>query len=255
MEPIGGADEVTHLDRVFRKMAEALARAEQRKMEFVTMISHDLRTPLTAIQGTLELCAKGAYGTLSERGRMRLEDAEKDSDRLISLINDLLDIERLEAGKMELVREDVELDPLIERAINCVSVLAEAKSVSIKATPASFMVHADSGRVAQILINLIGNAIKFSPDNSTVSIEQVGTAGSVEVRIRDEGPGIEPKFRDKIFDRFQQVDSDDHPGGSGLGLAICKAIVEAHGGEIGVDSEPGKGSTFWFRLCRVMDAR
>lgn len=255
-EPIGGVDEVAQLDRVFHKMADALERAEKRKKEFVAMISHDLRTPLNAIQGTLELLSHGIYGNLNEKGKIRVHDAERDSDRLISLINELLDIERLEAGKLDLEIEDTEVDPLVNRAINSVTVLADIKNVKLKSTPSNLKASVDPERFIQVLINLLGNAVKFSPEDGNVLVEIVGTSGWVEVRIKDEGPGIPADLKERIFDRFQQVDDDKHEkkGGSGLGLAICKALVEAHKGRIGVDSTDGKGSTFWFTVPRVMDA-
>lgn len=255
IKPIGGDDEVAQLDRVFHKMAEKLKKAEDQKREFVAMVSHDLRTPLTAIQGTLELISHGLYGELSDKGKTRVSDAERDSDRLISLINELLDIERLESGKLDLNIEEIEIDPLVERAVNSIHVLAEQKKISFNYSQSGMKVAGDEERLIQVLINLLGNAVKFSPENGKVDVTIKGSAGWVDVSISDEGPGIPHEAKTKIFDRFQQIDDDEHEksGGSGLGLAISRALIKAHHGEIGVRDRNGEGSTFFIRLPRIMD--
>jgi signal transduction histidine kinase len=256
---IGGVDEVARLDKVFHKMARALDRAETKKKEYVSMISHDLRTPLTAIQGTLELVERGSYGELSERGKQRVSEAEWESDRLISLINELLDIEKLEEGMLDLDRNDVALKPIVERASNSVHTLTERQKIKLDINVEDVTVNVDEGRILQVLINLLSNAVKFSPRESTIKITAKTLGNMVECQVQDQGPGISQQNLERIFGRFQQVDDGDQSAsmdnsdgvkirGSGLGLAICKALIEAHNGQIGVTSELGKGSTFWFKI-------
>jgi len=250
LDRIGGSDEVAHLDKVFHNMAEALRTAEQTKREFVQMISHDLRTPLTAILGTFELLSSGAYGQLTERGSTRVHDAERESERLISLINELLDIDKLESGNMQLILDDCELQDIFRRATEAVTVIAESRKIKLQTTQDNPTVNADEDRVVQIMINLLGNAVKYSPEGETIKIDVVDDQNFVRIDIIDNGPGIPKKDKKLIFERFKQIEGEAYKrsGSSGLGLAICKALVESHGGTIGVDSEVGKGSRFWFTL-------
>jgi signal transduction histidine kinase len=249
-EPVSGDDEISDLDRVFHQMAQALALSEQQKQEFVNMIGHDLRSPLAAIQGTLALVATGAYGGLSETGNVRVEAAEKNINRLINLINELLEIERWHSGTMELAPENVELGPIIERSKSAVATLNESKNIVIRSEGRDFEVYADPDRLERVIINLLSNAIKYSPKGTTVVISWERLPQYTQVEVKDEGRGIPKGAIDKVFDRFQQVEKADtlDQSSSGLGLAICKAIIEGHHGVIGVNSTEGKGSTFWFRL-------
>lgn len=233
-------------------------KLERMKQEFLSMISHDLRTPLTSVGGFLTLLEKGAYGTLNSTGDQRTAAAERNVTRLISLINDLLDIEKLESGTLTMHRQQTDLSDVVARSVDAVRVFAEQHNVKLQAEPIPFEVFADGDRLVQVLVNLAGNAVKFAPPDSTVTIaaEDIGTA--IEIKVIDHGRGIPAKFRDVIFDRYRQVEAADatKKGGTGLGLAICKAIVEQHGGKIGVESEEGKGSTFWFRLPkRVVESQ
>jgi signal transduction histidine kinase len=257
LERIGGGDEVSNLDKVFHNMADALRAAEQTKREFVQMISHDLRTPLTAILGTFELLASGAYGKLTERGSTRVKDAERESERLISLINELLDIDKLESGNMQLILDECEIQNIFRRATEAVTVIAENRKIKLEITEANPAVNADEDRVVQIMINLLGNAVKYSPEGETIKIDAVEDNGFVRVDVIDHGPGIPKKDKRLIFERFKQIEGEEYKrsGSSGLGLAICKALVESHGGTIGVDSEVGQGSRFWFTLKKVGPAR
>lgn len=248
-KPIGGSDEIGRLDGVFHQMADELADASARKQELMQMVAHDLRTPLTSIQASLSLMSLGILGELPEKAIKQVDVAEKSSSRLISLINDLLDIEKLEAGKMEMDSRNIELAPVIQSGVEAVQEFANQRKVSIDVKPTDVSVFADGDRLVQVLVNLLSNAIKYSPETGVVTIETV-VAQMIEVRIIDQGRGVPAKFKEAIFQRFQQVDISDskEKKGTGLGLPICKAIVEAHGGKIGVESEPGQGSTFWFRV-------
>ncbi len=252
-KPIGGTDEIGRLDGVFHQMADELADAAARKQELMQMVAHDLRTPLTSIQASLSLMSLGILGELPEKAVKQVDVAEKSSSRLISLINDLLDIEKLEAGKMQMDPSDIELAPVIQSGVEAVEEFAHQRKVSIDVKPTDARLHADGDRLVQVLVNLLSNAIKYSPEDGVVTIETIAGVGPmIEVRIIDQGRGVPAKFKEAIFQRFQQVDISDskEKKGTGLGLPICKAIVEAHGGKIGVESEPGQGSTFWFRIPR-----
>lgn len=225
-------------------------KLEQLKREFIQMVSHDLRVPLTSLQMTLELLLTGVYGELSEKGRPRIQHAFSELERLINLINQLLEFERMESGKVEIYAEPTELSEVVTRSVEAVRSLAEKNKVSLNTNVFVIETSADAGKLIQVLVNLLGNAIKFSPPKTTVSATMERFEKYVEIRISDQGRGIPAEFRDKIFDRFEQVSIDDNrvKGGTGLGLAISKSIVVAHGGTIGVDSEEGEGSSFWIRL-------
>lgn len=223
---------------------------ERMKQEFVAMVSHDLRTPLTSIQGFLTLLQTGMYGSLNQNGEQNLAIADANISRLIALINDLLDIEKMESGKLKMDIRHCPLTDVFSRSIGAVIGFAEQQKVQLVAEDTTLVAYADSDRLVQVLVNLISNAIKFSPPQGTIRLQAVAVDDFIEVRVIDNGRGIPPEYREVIFERFQQVKTTDatRKGGSGLGLAICKAIVEGHGGKIGVESEEGKGSTFWFHV-------
>jgi signal transduction histidine kinase len=249
-EPVGGGDEIAQLDQVFHDVAKALVESDKVKQEFVSMISHDLRTPLTSLQAALALCLKGKYGALNDAGVERLTKAEKNVAYLINLINELLDIEKMDAGMVCLQKQPVNLREFIISTTDVLHSYAEQRNISLEHEGDDVVVLADSKRLAQVITNLVSNAIKYSPDGGTVKIAaRFSAADKVEISISDDGPGVPSEYRDKIFDRFEQIDLPEHQrGGSVLGLAICKMIVEAHGGEIGVRSQPGTASCFWFTL-------
>ncbi len=247
---VEGRDEIAELDSVFHRMADALAEANRVKQEFVAMISHDLRSPLTAVQCTLELISDGAYGELKEIGFRRVKTAERETDRLIALINNLLDIEKLEANQMALDLSPIELAPLVEAATESVKPLCEAKDVTIKNDLQQVKVLADDSRLMQVLVNLLSNAIKFSNKDSSVEVSIKLLPSAAEVSIKDYGRGIPASLKESIFDRWKQTSKEDGKvgKGSGLGLAISKSIVEAHGGTIGFHSGQEEGTTFWLRI-------
>lgn len=245
-----GTDEIAALDKTFHEVADALYRAEQQKQEFISMISHDLRSPLSSLQMTLALVVKGSYGTLTDIGRTRVSKAERSIERLISLISELLDIEKIEAGMLELDRDTMDLKAAIGIAIETVGQLADDHSIEIKDEAPEMEIYADRRRIEQVMVNLLSNAIKYSPKETTVVLDAVKEANYVELRVIDQGKGVPAEDRDQIFERFKQVKrvEETKEKSTGLGLAICKAVVEAHGGTIGVRPNEEKGSTFWFRL-------
>ncbi|HEY9714706.1 MAG TPA: ATP-binding protein, partial [Chroococcales cyanobacterium] len=226
---------------------------ERLKQDFVAMVSHDLRTPLTSVQAFLELLSVDAYGALNDTGKESLEMTESSVARLISLINDLLDIEKMESGMLELHIDELSASDLVNRSVHAVSSFANSQGVKI-ATREDIDVDfsADEDRLVQVVVNLLSNAIKFSPKGEAVTIDVIDSQdGWVEVDIIDRGRGVPLHLRESIFERFKQVERDDSrkKGGSGLGLAICKAIIDQHGGSIGVtDGNDGVGSKFWFKL-------
>lgn len=223
---------------------------ERLKKEFVSTVSHELRTPLTSIRGSLTLLSVGAMGALPDQAKKVVSIAERNTIRLIGLINDILDIEKLEAGKLDMVFENTHMKDIMERSEQSVNTFAANNGVKLEMMPTDAQVYADGDRIVQVLVNLLSNAIKFSPQGQTVTVAVENAAGFVHVRVIDRGRGIPEQFKKLLFQRFQQVEASDakKKGGTGLGLAICKGIIEQHGGQIGVDSEEGKGSTFWFRL-------
>lgn len=227
---------------------------EQAKREFISNVSHELRTPLTSIRGSLRLLLSGVMGEVDPEIRRMIDMAERNSNRLLSLINDLLDLERLEGARMTLQMEEVPLDVILRKSAESVAQVALQAKIGIDVSNTGEIVRVDEYRIIQVVVNLLSNAIKFSPPGSSVLVTAQAAGSDVEIRVTDRGRGIPANARNAIFERFQQVDASDSKakGGAGLGLAICRAIVEQHGGTIGVDSEEGRGSSFWFLVPRVV---
>ena len=230
---------------------------EQMKSEFVSLVSHELRTPLTSIIGFISLILDGKTGKINQKQYESLSRAHRQSERLAALINDLLDISRIEAGRIEMKRERVHIDRVAKRRIEELRPQADEKAITLllDANPTLPLLIADADRVGQVFINLIGNAIKFTPNGGkvTVRISESPHNGSVSngfhVEIIDTGPGIPPDERKKIFDKFQQLASTrtQQHGGTGLGLSIASGIVEAHGGKLWVDAgDNEQGCNFQF---------
>jgi len=231
--------------------------ADRAKGEFVSTVSHELRTPLTSIKGSLGLIRSGAIGTLPEKLRSMLDIAYKNSDRLVLLINDILDMEKIKAGKMDYQMLPTEIVSLVDEAIEANEGYGEEHNVTFVklTTEKEALVHGDKDRLMQVLSNLMSNAAKFSPDGEQVEMSIGRHDGMVRIAVKDNGPGIPEKFKKAIFQKFSQADSSDtrQKGGTGLGLSITKAIVEQHGGSIGFESEVGKGSNFFFDLPELTE--
>lgn len=225
-------------------------RIEKMKQEFVAMVSHDLRSPLSSIQAFHECLDRGVYGNLTNDGTSSLRSVDASITRLLKLIGDLLDVEKLETGAMTLNLQPIEAAVLIEQSVFSVEDLARKKNISIEVEECDVRLNADGPRLVQVLVNLLGNAIKFSPDKSKIVIRVRQSQGDVLFQIQDFGRGIPEDQIDNVFERFAQVEVEAQKTaqGSGLGLAICKAIVSQHRGKIGVDSQLGRGSTFWFTI-------
>jgi signal transduction histidine kinase len=235
-------DEIGELTHAFNRMAEQLREVEAHKQQFFSQISHELRNPLTAIRAAAQLLAKRAFEALNAKERQWLQSIDDSVDRLLSLVTQILDFNRLRAGVFPLERQSVELDKVVARALDVLGAQAEQQGLRLEetSTGADFVITADEEGLTQVVLNLVGNAIKFTPPGGSVGVAVTDAGTHLELAVRDNGPGIPAADVPRIFEPYQQA----HRGrkGSGLGLAIVKELVGAHGGSIGVDSEEGKGT-------------
>jgi len=239
------------------------------KDEFISIVSHELRTPLTAIRGSLGILETGVLDNRPEKAKYMLQVAVKNSDRLVRLVNDILDLERLESGKVELIMENCQVEDLMQQAVESVQAIANQANIKVELTPLVAQIIASPDAIIQALTNLLSNAIKFSPPHSVVSLSAefqnsklfteenqtinqalISSPTQILFQVKDRGRGIPADKLDTVFGRFQQIDISDarQKGGTGLGLAICKSIVQQHGGQIWVESTLGQGSVFYFTL-------
>jgi signal transduction histidine kinase len=214
-------------------------------------MSHELRTPLNAVLGYTELILDDVYGETPAKMREVLDRIQRNGKHLLGLINDVLDLSKIEAGQLTLALADYSMQEVVASVHSAVESLAKEKHIALKVelAPELPVAHGDERKLTQVLLNLVGNAIKFT-DQGEVAIKASAANGSITVAVRDSGPGIAEADQAKIFQEFQQADSSvtRQKGGTGLGLTISKRIVELHGGHIWVESSPGHGSTFTFAL-------
>ncbi|WP_255460669.1 sensor histidine kinase [Edaphobacter albus] len=220
---------------------------EKMKDEFISTVSHELRTPLTSLRGALGLLSGGALETRPEKSRQMLEIAINNTDRLVKLVNDILDLQRISSGKSDLRRTDILAKELLRRAVEMEAIPQNRISL----TADEIFVWADVDLIVQVLRNLLSNAIKFSPAESRIALcARSLNDQEIVFEIHDEGRGIPEDKLEHIFERFQQVDASDSRdlGGTGLGLAICRSIIHLHGGRIWATSTPGSETTFSFTL-------
>jgi GAF domain-containing protein len=228
-----------------------LAEASQHKSQFLANMSHELRTPLNAILGYVELILDNIYGDTPEKMRDVLDRIQRNGRHLLGLINDVLDLSKIEAGQLNLSLADYSLNDVVQSVYSAVEALAKEKHIALKVEvpPHLPAARGDERKLTQVLLNLVGNAIKFT-DTGEVAIKASAANGSFTVAVRDTGPGIAEAEHAKIFEEFQQADSSitKKKGGTGLGLAIAKRIIELHGGRLWVESSPGHGSTFSFTV-------
>ncbi|HEY8250223.1 MAG TPA: PAS domain-containing sensor histidine kinase [Burkholderiales bacterium] len=232
----------------------AQLEAERMKKEFTSTLSHELRTPLTSIIGSLQLINSGVMGDVDKEVGELTMVAERNGQRLLDLINDILDIEKIESGKVTLAPEVMRVDELVRESLVLNKAFGERFKVSFQSDGdiPERQVHADRKRLLQVMTNLLSNAAKFSPEGGIVEISTEDAGPNVRIAVHDRGSGIPEAFRSRIFGRFTQADSTAtrQKGGSGLGLAICKRLIELMRGRIGFDDRPGGGTTFWFELPR-----
>lgn len=226
---------------------------ERMKAEFIAMVTHDLRAPLTSVTGILTFLEQGALGQMTEKGKEMAARTRRECQNMLRLLNDMLQLEKIEVGSFELQCSDFDLHLTAKDAIENVRAAAEAKGVSILDSLSETSCYGDSQRLNQVLINLLTNAIKYAPEKSQIEVRMREKENFVVIEVADQGRGIPQNKIKRIFEKFEQVDATDarEKGGTGLGLAICKAIVTQHGGEIGVESVEGQGSTFWFSVPKV----
>lgn len=222
---------------------------EKRVSEFYSTVSHELRTPLTSIRGALGLIEGGVVGQIGAEVQELVTIARSSCDRLIRLINDILDLRKIEAGKLDMKLSHIIASEVTKESLDGIKGMADEFGINLAcAIEGDATINGDRDRVTQVITNLVSNAIKFSHPGGLVEVKVTSGGSAVRFSIKDHGPGIPADQRHKLFQKFSQLDSSDTraQGGTGLGLAISKAIVDRHGGQIGVDSVPGEGSTFWF---------
>ena len=241
---------------------------ERMKDEFISVVSHELRTPLTSIHSSLKILATGKLGSLSDRGERMLKIADEQTERLVHLVNNVLDLQRIQSGKITMNKQACQASELMLEAVQTLKTLAQQQDIQLSVRPSNFIVWADRDYILQTLTNLVSNAIKFSPHNSTVVLSTAispqqnpsprqQSNSYITFAVRDRGQGIPQDELETIFERFQQVDSSDSrkKGGTGLGLAICRQIVEGHGGRIWAESCLEQGSTFYFTLPKLIQLK
>ena len=233
---------------LLRRQVRQLQENERHKEEFVSMVSHELRTPLTSIGGSLALLVDCAVGALPDSALAMINVARSNSERLVRLVIDILDLAKMESGDLEFKNETLEVTELVRLAVAANQGFASEYGVQFEVGTNGrlAMVTGDSDRLTQVLANLLSNAVKFSPPEKPVTVDVQQADSMVCVSVHDDGPGIPEAFHDRVFDRFAQADSSTRRkvAGTGLGLAIAKEIVERYGGTIGFESAPGAGTTF-----------
>ena len=255
LTPVVGVLAMIALIVATTRAAARAAELDRMKDEFVSIVSHELRTPLTAIRGSLQLLLGDPQAVADDGNRQLLETALRSCERLVRIVNDILDISRIEAGQLTLRRAPLAVSDIVQQSVESVQQIARQAGVHVASTVARDLpsVMGDADRLTQALVNLLSNAVKFAPAHSTVTIDARDDGASVVVSVRDQGRGIAPDDAARLFQKFQQLDSSGsrRVGGTGLGLVITKAIVEEHGGRVWVESGVGRGSTFSMALPRA----
>jgi signal transduction histidine kinase len=236
-----------------------LEAVSRHKSQFLANMSHELRTPLNSVLGFSEMLADGIYGVLPERALVALGKIQANGRHLLNLINDVLDLSKIEAGQLILSPNDYVIGEIVQSVVASTETQARAKGIALATSiaPGLPLGFGDERRITQVLLNLVSNAVKFT-DQGSVTIAATASQGSFEISVRDTGPGIAPADHERIFEEFQQVDSSNtrEKGGTGLGLSISRRIVEMHGGRIIVESALGAGSTFSMVIpARIASAR
>lgn len=223
---------------------------ERIKQQFLAMISSDLKRPLGSISNYVARLVSSANTSLSQLAMDKLKVADKNVSRLLGLVNDLLQIAEMESGQLEINKEQCTVEDLLKRSVQDVEGVAQKQDVKVEINAAAREWFVDPNRIMQVLVNLLSNAIKFSPTGGVVRLEARQDGDIIEIKVIDQGRGVPASYKEAIFEKFKQVEAADgkRKSGTGLGLPICKQIIEEHGGQIGVDSDEGKGSIFWFRV-------
>jgi signal transduction histidine kinase len=247
--------------RLFQEIEEKsreLATASRHKSEFLANMSHELRTPLNAIIGFSEVLSERMFGEINEKQAEYLDDILESGRHLLSLINDILDLSKIEAGRMELERTDFDLPTAIENTLILVRERAHRRAITLGRTVDERLgiIRADERKVKQVLLNLLSNALKFTPERGQIDVQGRVRDRVIEISVTDTGMGIAPEDQAAVFEEFRQVGTaSKRVEGTGLGLAISRKFIELHGGRIWVESEVGKGSRFAFTLPLTIDQR
>ncbi|MEW5920474.1 MAG: ATP-binding protein [Bacillota bacterium] len=228
-----------------------LKEIEQMKTDFFTTASHEFRTPLTSIIMGVAMMKTGQLGELTERGREILDAIEEDCGRLLRIADNLLELSRMETGSIAMEMEESSVYRMIKAALGTLKLQAEKRKIALytKLPPDLPLIRSDINKIIWVITNLVGNALRYTGEGGSITIKAMRKGTMIYFSVQDTGKGIAPEYHEKIFQKFIQIKNGDSPGGgAGLGLTICKEIVEAHGGEIWVKSELGKGSTFTFTI-------
>ncbi|MDZ4678188.1 MAG: HAMP domain-containing sensor histidine kinase [Oligoflexia bacterium] len=261
--PDSNEDEVGQLEARFYEMAgrvgqtvTELKEIDRVKTDFISIASHELRTPMTSVKGSLSLILSGTVSDVNPEVKDLLTIAEKETDRLIRLINDILDLTKMESKKLSIDKKWHMLNEVVETAVSAIQGLLEITKVKIQMTfpNVQYKAFMDRDRITQVITNLLSNAAKFSPAGSMVTIGYEPYENGIMIYVSDQGPGIANEHKDHVFEKFRSTDAGKSKiiRGTGLGLPICKALVEQHGGRIGLESEFGKGATFYFILTEAV---
>lgn len=250
---VGGVDYVTkpfQFEEVYARIQThlQLRRLEKLRDDLTHMVIHDLRNPLSVIFVFLDTLEYQEAKHLSADARKMVTFARRSAEDLRNMISSILDVSKMEAGEMKLQREPCDLGAIISAALAAMQPLPGSRTITLDAPESAPAVAADVGLIRRVLQNLLSNALKYTPDGGNVRIVVTPSPSEVRVAVIDTGPGIDPGHHQRIFEKFGQVEDHNNRVGTGLGLTFCKLAVEAHGGRIGVESEVGKGSTFWFTL-------
>ena len=237
-------------NRQLQSAYQEIQRAESMRDNLTAMLVHDLRTPLTGLLTPLQMLEAEMLGPLDESQREVVHISHRSGQRLLGMVNALLDVSKMEAGEFTIHPQTVEIEPLLTRVIQTARPLEDGEGATIIAQCHQKTVRADPDLLERILINLLGNALKFTPAAGHITLIAAPAHNKTRFAVTDTGPGIAPEYQDKIFDKFGQVENRQQGAkfSTGLGLTFCKLAVEAHGGQIGVDSEVGAGSTFWLEI-------
>lgn len=250
IDPLTGHDEISEVDAAFHSMADELRKYDELKRTYFASVSHDIRSPLNSILSTLKLLTETDRIKLSNEAIERLQLVKRSCQRVVDVVSTSLDLEKLEVGQLELTYSEFSLSNAITKAVENVQGLLDSKGQRIDArVDQSTLVNADEQWITQVVTNLLSNACKFSPEESTITIASELIGDVVRLRVRDQGQGIAAQDQQKVFERFKQLHGGSSNGhSSGLGLAICKSVIEQHAGTIGVTSEEGQGAEFWFTI-------
>ena len=254
-------DEIGQLVTSFNIMSDTIKEKEEiakktdlAKDEFLAMITHELKTPLVPIQGYSDILLNEHLGELNQQQKDRLSIIKSSSETLLAIISDLLDVQKLEIGKLRMKKEDSDIKESIIKSVNAVLPQAEMREIELTTHAENFIVYHDSERIKQVITNLIKNAIiAVEPKKGKIEVVMKETPSEIKISVKDNGMGIPKEKQKDLFKKFYQVDTTltRERGGSGLGLAICKGIIDNHGGKISVESEIGKGATFTFTIPKI----